>query len=344
MEHYGVETTRELDTRFGHSHIYGDYPPLSSWTKLSLPYEATTHPRIPSVEEIMKAREDDNNKLTGPFRLRQVYRVGNCVVKYSGNQNLLHEAENMLFLEKHSGVRTPKVYAVFSQVYKEPAPIHFIVMEYIEGSTLTKDRFLALDESARKTISLKIANQLKLLRSVPSEGYYGRVYQQAFSSDFPLLFTRRNHMPGPYTSYPDLLSAIYAAIELQLASGSWLEDYSDTEIELFKQFQRILGGVRTGFKPVLTHVHPKWQNTILQPVKGDNGEIKDWDVVLIDWNGLAWLPAYIQFGILGGYSVFLDDKHRKSFDETILDVLGESYPAEVQFMSLFQGKHGLAVY
>lgn len=127
---------------------------------MSLPYEAPSHPGIPSMEEIERSMTDHNRfRNSGAF---QVCRVGACVVKRGRRHAVLQEAEDVLFLQAKSTVRTPKVYAGFTEIVQS-YPLHHMVTEFSEGETLTTDRGKGLDETSRLKICIKLSEQLHLL-------------------------------------------------------------------------------------------------------------------------------------------------------------------------------------
>ncbi|KAF1840885.1 uncharacterized protein K460DRAFT_436368 [Cucurbitaria berberidis CBS 394.84] len=176
QEHFNVQTFNEAFPTYLKE--LASFPmPLSSWTKLQLPYEASSHPRIPSFDEIDRAMKED--RLKGGAS-SDVCKVGTCVVKMSYNPIILQEAEDLLFLQANSQVRTPTVYAVFARETK-PSPAYYMVTEFIEGEMLTSKKWLSLSDKARTKICSKLCEQLRLLRSIPSEGYYGRVHNQGWN-------------------------------------------------------------------------------------------------------------------------------------------------------------------
>lgn len=62
-------------------------PPLNNWIKIKLPYEATEHPVLPSLEEIDKGMRE--NRLTQSGGLFAVCKVGKCVVKMGADRIIL---------------------------------------------------------------------------------------------------------------------------------------------------------------------------------------------------------------------------------------------------------------
>ncbi|KAF2817430.1 uncharacterized protein BDZ99DRAFT_374125, partial [Mytilinidion resinicola] len=185
----------------------------------------------------------------------------------------------------------PKVYAVFT-VPKQPHGIHYLVSEFIEGEMLDETKWIALDDKAREIICSKLSEQFQLLWAVPSEGCYGRVHHQAFSSDFNLFYLRPKGMQGPYNCYEDCVSAMYASAELRAATTAITPEFRHDAVEYLPEFKPTLMRTR-GYKPTLTHLDPQFRNIITRSIKGAEGEIKDWEVVLIDWDSLAWLPGFV---------------------------------------------------
>ena len=166
-------------------------------------------------------------------------------------------------------------------------------MEFIEGDTLDYKRWKTLGEEACTKICSKLSDQLHLLRSVPSEGYYGRVYNQGWRHRLCLLRGRANKMCGPYNTYENCVSGMYTASELQESMWHDGKDLT-TEAELaLSNFKRTLTTGK-GHEPTLTHLDPSLQNIIVRPLQGTEGPESDWEVTLIDWADLGWLPGWMQ--------------------------------------------------
>lgn len=200
----------------------------------------------------------------------------------------------MIFLQEHTRARTPKVYAAFIDA-NETRTVFYVVMEFLEGVTLSQNIYKAMDEETQKLICSRLGEQFQLLRSVPAppEEYFGRVYRQGLNPRLNLLYAQLKEMDGPYDNYDDFISAMYANVELDFTIMTILPEFMSQESEFLSQFKPIFGGTKE-CKPVLTHMDPKLENIIARPFKGDGGEIKDWEVTLIDWDTLAWFPVSMQ--------------------------------------------------
>ncbi|KAF2814554.1 kinase-like protein [Mytilinidion resinicola] len=245
--------------------------------------------------------------------LRPVFRVGaEYVVKFSPNPEILQEAENILFLNQHSQVRTPKVYAAFSQQGGNPLnhPMcedivyHYLVMEYIEGGHLDHDKYVALDPEDKDKICAKIAEQLQLLRSIPppSPGYYGRVMHQGWMPGFPVVCVTRKDMCGPYDTYEDFISAMFtAATGCAAVCEPTSPDFTPVQRLGLTNFKHTLTEC-AGHEPTLTHLDLKLENIMVRPVQGVNGI--DYEVTLIDWESLGWMPAWMEAVTVLQRSVF----------------------------------------
>jgi hypothetical protein len=118
QNHYGVQDIRTalpLYIKDGMTDIHSrSHIPLSSFTKLKLRYEAPSLPELPTMEQIDKGMKD--HRLTDTtFGTFPVCRIGIIIIKIAHKELILQEAEDILFLQKDTPVRAPKLYAVFSR-------------------------------------------------------------------------------------------------------------------------------------------------------------------------------------------------------------------------------------
>jgi poly-beta-hydroxyalkanoate depolymerase len=74
---------------------------------------------------------------------------------------------------------------------------HYLVTEFVEGEIYDYVKVVGLTEDARTKICSKIAEQYRLLRSLPGEGYYGRVHNQSWRHNLKLMRTRTVKTQGP---------------------------------------------------------------------------------------------------------------------------------------------------
>jgi hypothetical protein len=202
-------------------------------------------------------------------------------------------------------------------------------MEFIEGYTLGEKVWVGLTENDQDIIISKIAEQLQLLRAIPSQGYYGRVNYQSFGPTMSIMRTRGTEMHGPYDTYHDFIEAMYRSAELRQADCSKSPNFHAVEIEFLSRFKAILGGSK-GYKPVLTHMDPKLQNIIARPILGDGGDIKDWEVVFVDWEAFGWLPEFLQILRLEDRGSLRGENFEK-FHKKLHSHFEDSYEAERDF-------------
>lgn len=166
-------------------------------------------------------------------------------------------------------------------------------MEFIEGLQMDADKFAKLPVHAQDIVCAKISDQIRILRSMPSEGYYGRVHRQGWMSQPRALETHAEHRYcGPFNTYEELVSAMfYAWVNFQALNYTslvWDDTFESDTAELFS----LIAGFEPQ-EPKFTWIDPKPANVIVQPIQKDDGT-EDWDVVLIDWEYSGWYPAWVQ--------------------------------------------------
>jgi hypothetical protein len=337
--------------------------PLSDFTKLTLPYFAPDGPEIPSIQQIATAMRA--NPLYNHRSYRYICKIGSMVVKMDNDYTLVQEAEDLLWLRENTSVRVPKVYSVFSDrpwfgsqsQNKMPfghqqgeIPYFYLVMEFLEGETIDHTRWVALSEAQQETIHFKLGEQYRLLRSVPSEGYYGRVKSQGYYPQTVIVQTDYKTIVGPYQTFKDLASDMYRAAEVATAFNWSSGDGSHDSEELPDKHKAWLSAIWSfladapNCEPKLTHTDPGLSNTLIRPLDADSLEkASDFEVTLIDWNGLGWFPAYMQRLMLDeGPSWYnfktkeWDSEQPRRFRERLDSYFEEKY--RVQFDLVFKTK------
>lgn len=200
----------------------------------------------------------------------------------------------------------PKVYAVFSHQGGDPEgfikaehikrselPLyHYLVMEYVEGKNYQSEtEWNKLSLKAKENLCGKIGQQLNLLQEIPapSPPYYGRINYQGFNPHNSILASSGPGFHGPYESHEDFVHDVYNNCEVNCACQSGT-DYDHSSKIFLEGFKRCMKNI-SGQEPRLTHTDLFLQNVIAQPKKDDP---EDFDVVIIDWATMAWLPTYVQ--------------------------------------------------
>lgn len=168
----------------------------------------------------------------------------------------------------------------------------YLVMNYIPGKDLNEANWIALSYKAKVNACCAVAEQLRLLRSVPcSPPYYGRINHQCWAPEFNPLILANTGPHGPYESYADFEKALYTHCVknciIQSGEGSrwraamrlYLSTYHDTMAHA------------RDTEPKLTHMDLHLSNVRFAPKEND---AEDFDVTIIDWADLSWMPAYLQ--------------------------------------------------
>ncbi|ORX98729.1 kinase-like domain-containing protein, partial [Clohesyomyces aquaticus] len=229
---------------------------------------------------------------------QSVLRVsGVYAVKISAREILAHEAQNMLFLAENSEVRIPKVFAFFS--HTNTRKFYYLVTEYIEGQTVDEITWNTLSKEMQSSIGKKISKELSKLRAIPhpNPGYYGRVNGTGWPGNFPLLTSMSPKPCGPYTSYGDLVGAMCTAAGIRAAACS--TRFSDDAKLSLACLRKSLQVILEDQKPTLTHQDLKLDNIICKPMlDSGTGRVFDYEVVIIDWEWLGWLPPWCEWASL----------------------------------------------
>jgi hypothetical protein len=167
------------------------------------------------------------------------------------------------------------------------------MMEFIEGIRTDSQTFADLPVHVQDIVCAKVSAQIRLLRSIPSEGYYGRVHRQGWMSPPNALEMGTEHrICGPFNTYEEIVSAMFyswvKSQSLNYTSLVWDDTFESDTAELFS----LIAGFEP-HEPKFTWIDPKPANIIIQPIQKDDGT-EDWDVVLIDWEYSGWYPAWVQ--------------------------------------------------
>ncbi|KAF1913447.1 hypothetical protein BDU57DRAFT_501901 [Ampelomyces quisqualis] len=206
------------------------------------------------------------------------------------------EAENLLYLaEMRPELRIPTLLAAWSIQSESDTPIYFFMMNYIEGDYMTDQYFASLPVHAQDVICGKLSSQLRYLRELPSEGYYGRVNGKGWLRPPPGLDTNttaHHTVVGPCRTYEDFCSVMYRSEQVQQAIGYGSKEWSPFHHRGLTKLASLLAGWKPN-EPRLTWIDPKIKNIIARPIQGDDGS-EDWEVFLIDWECLGWYPAWLQ--------------------------------------------------
>lgn len=222
-------------------------------------------------------------------------------------------------------------------MFTGPVGEHYLVTEFIEGDKYDHAKWVSLTEDARTKICSKIAEQYRLLRSVPGEGYYGRVHNQGWRG-LQGLFRLCGRKPrGPYNTYDEFVSAILKTIQLQTALRRFdQESFNLSEAAFLSEARRFLATCPRGHEPKLTHIDPALRNILIRKVIQKDGA-EDWEVTFIDWAEMGWYPAWMQsIAIqrqteLSKNGEWFEVPERKDFIRKVLEGSGDDYSEYMEF-------------
>ncbi|KAF1979693.1 hypothetical protein BU23DRAFT_563087 [Bimuria novae-zelandiae CBS 107.79] len=292
-------------------------PPTETWTTLKLPYQAPNCPHLPSLGQILEVNEQHGLRKNNG--LHDVCKIGDTIIKLSADPNIVEEAENLLFVaENLPQLRVPTVLAVWEALSEVNTVVYCLMMNYIEGFTLRHEEMAKFPEKALDIICAKVSAQIRDLRSLPSEGYYGRVHRQGWlhppsgilPTPTPVL-----SVSGTYSTYQEFTSAIYRSYEWHKAVGVCMEEFPPGYASRVAELWSIFSGWES-HELKFTWIDLKIENMVVRPVK-DDARNKDWEVFLIDWECAGWYPAWVQS------MQFYQRCHVKIRDQTQLDKYGK---------------------
>jgi hypothetical protein len=178
-------------------------------------------------------------------------------------------------------------------------------MEYFDGLTMNCVMFEKFELKAKQKIWRKIAEQLRLLQSIPppNPSYYGRINYQPWMPYAMLVGCVGDDMIGPFDTYEEFLQQIWVYFELRgmqrlalrsTQGGCKIEEDPVMQI-MAASFERFFDKSSVAAEPKLTHMDLKLENMLLVPSHSDpSTELEDWDVVIIDWQDFGWMPAWAQ--------------------------------------------------
>ncbi|KAF5244720.1 hypothetical protein FAUST_2237 [Fusarium austroamericanum] len=228
----------------------------------------------------------------------------NFVMKYGVEVKPI-EAQNMLYVAKHTSLVVPKVYAIY-QGKVECGVITYILMQYMPGKTL-KDLWPELDKTRKTSIAKTLRASFQQLRQLQHPGYFGDINGGPPLDD---MFTRTpagvKNVTSPIATEEELINSFVRIFDLE--TGAWSNHKA-------KYYQHVLPTVlQSNNGPVFTHNDFQRKNIIVQ----DDGT-----VVIIDWEFSSWLPVYWEYS----NAMFANSGWRDDWDEYLRIIL-DQYPGE----------------
>ncbi|THW68558.1 kinase-like protein, partial [Aureobasidium pullulans] len=89
------------------------------------------------------------------------------VVKYGRGLDLI-EGQNAIWVATHTGIRVPKIYALYEDSEDE---IKYIIMERLPGTTL-EEAWPSISHAQKEIVCVKLRDIMQELRALPSPGGY----------------------------------------------------------------------------------------------------------------------------------------------------------------------------
>ncbi|KAF2014604.1 hypothetical protein BU24DRAFT_493175 [Aaosphaeria arxii CBS 175.79] len=363
LKHFGTDDLDEVRKEFDRYKNILDAPgpPEEDWSRLNLPYFAPdpSLPPLPTVNDIKELERTvyaDYIKNPGNrFELAHVWRYNQVyAIKFSLKKNLLQEAENLLFLQDHK-VRSTKVYAIWSDDSADLCRWHsiargrrlyFLVTDWVDGIALDEVKWKGFDRETRTKLCHKIGEQLRLLRSVPPPhpSYYGRIHNQPFR---PLtVFSGYTGAVGPFQTYEDFLRQVMDGLEIHALH----RHITNPEFRYFplldllrSVFNDSLNSCSKARESKLSHMDLNITNVMLKRPTSDSSiskDVEDWDVQMIDFEWLAWLPAWAETAVVMDRFPQFEDEFE---DNGLYDISGGLQPfcfAEASFINICLGHFG----
>ncbi|KAF2014027.1 hypothetical protein BU24DRAFT_494382 [Aaosphaeria arxii CBS 175.79] len=265
------------------------------------------------------------------LRVKSVYAVkigGSTIAQEAENLFFLQE-QNVTGLRlpklyavfHHQGADPTGRYRRRPQMYPDRSKwkaYYYLIMSYIEGESISEEFWGSIDREAQLKVYRKLGEQVELLRSIkpPHPNYYGRVYDQPLRVDCPYTNYATFEFFGPFHSYEAFFEQMLKTWERRIlyhasfsrARGLTLDNVLDSKgMPIFDPevqkaavcFLRNVGNKDSvADRSVLTQSDFNAGNIMLvQPKSGPFAYSKrkeEWDVHLVDWERMAWLPAWTE--------------------------------------------------
>lgn len=193
------------------------------------------------------------------------------VVKF-GRAVKLAEADNMLFVRKHSDLSVPTLYAAFRDTESGK---NYLIMEYIPGDSVSMV-WGKLNKATKDSVAAQLRKGFDQLRSVPSPGHMGGLNGEIPDS----VFGHAGLTELPKSGY-DWVEAMFLGAQkdypLRPGQDEWIRG----------MYHTLLDSSSDASKAVFTHTDLHVQNILLR--EGDNKP------VVLDWERSGFFPPYWDF-------------------------------------------------
>ena len=232
-----------------------------------IPYYASTvdlPATLPNITEIKSSKQIFNGKSDV-----KVLAVGDhFVVKY-GKRLSLEEGRMMLFMQQHTQVPVPRVFAIYHD-----DGMNFIVMERIHGHTL-QETWHTFDDQRKKKLVTQIKEYLGQMRRIGSPGGYCSLNQQPLLHS--IFWTPSHDCDGPFDTEAEFNNAMVRKCRASEALNMKADYY-----------QQVLPNVLKDHAPILTHGDIQKKNIMIRTGSAA-------DIVFVDWESAGWYPSYWEY-------------------------------------------------
>ena len=266
---------------------------------------------IPTVQEITAAPTGKDSRSS-----RSTCKFGPYFIKY-GSDVYLEEGRNLLFLNQNMNSGIPRLFALWRE---ENLGITVIVQEYIDGETLSHERWATYSRVEKSTLVAQLKEFFSKLRGIKSPNYFGGPNEGFILEGF---VGRRQLYGRPFIPACKTANAwVNAMIEcVYKVTDRGPRDRFNAFLKTL--FHLALDGSTEPETAVFTHSDLSLQNVM----------VRDGLVVIIDWENAGWYPRYWEYCNL---VMRQDCIHGESDWETYIDQFLDRHLLELGWLFRFR--------
>jgi aminoglycoside phosphotransferase (APT) family kinase protein len=294
------------------------------WPPVSLPYfrqRSSLPAPLPTKEKIETSTRD----MRPADGYRRAVVVGqHFLVKYGPTVDQ-REGDTLLFIEQNLNIPAPRLYAMYRD---ESNGWVYIIMELLPGESLEKI-WPTLGESDKALITGKLRSIFTQMRDLPSPSFYGDVCRRDLPNN---LFWTEEKLPsisGPFQNEHNLNMGLVEKLRMNAAGFKSRFNKADF-------YARNLSRSLHNHPPTFSHSDVQKKNILVQEIPAKSpGQVKDFEVGVVDWEAAGWYPSYWEYVSLAMFFEWNEDWPAR-FEDFI-----DAWPAE---LALFQVLHAEIMY
>jgi hypothetical protein len=134
-----------------------------------------------------------------------------CVVKHGWLVNPL-KGENILYVSERTSLLVPRLYAIYQQDDAKGRKCTYIVMEHIDGRTLSES-WNALQPKAKEAITSQMRGSLDQPRCLPSSDSFGSLDNRPRYDGLFVTEQEQPAMNGPFKTDTEVIEALVLKLE-----------------------------------------------------------------------------------------------------------------------------------